>query len=475
MNMNQFVFAIFILPVYSIIYGWLVLRLPRSLKGLAAILLAAQLIVLSIALFYTPASSYEQWLWDIDEEWNIASALSSAQFVIVGVTALVAGWLAKAQRRYHRFYLSGIGLLFALLAFVEFFSWKPRAFGVWHWHLPYLIMGGVAAFATVIMVETLPKRERLWLLYLLAAFILISLGGIYLDSARDKICNAAYGILWLEGCIDQDVLDEVLEMVGGWLAVVAMLGHFSDIVPNVSKRVCKALILVPAIWILAVTQIVSIPPISNQARAKSVAVLFESGAQLTAYSFSRHEREIDIHLYLTAAEIGFERLGYSIHVIDMASEESVTSVDRRMNSHLDVYVGPGRSIANHYRAQLNLPAGAPSNHALWLVMSLWRMDGDEFTPLRILSSDHQLLSATQVHLDALVLPDESPPPLPRAPIATFVNGFTLDGAALPKQVRAGETLPITFTWRADKAGREDYVQFLHIGSACRPAFGIRIS
>ena len=81
---------------------------------------------------------------------------------------------------------------------------------------------------------------------------------------------------------------------------------------------------------------------------------------------------------------------------------------------------------------------------------------------KVLASDLNLLSETQVVLGELVLPADSPTP-ESVPLAQFDTGFTLDAVDMPEIARAGETLTIPFAWRSEEQGREDYIQFLHLG------------
>ena len=43
---------------------------------------------------------------------------------------------------------------------------------------------------------------------------------------------------------------------------------------------------------------------------------------------------------------------------------------------------------------------------------------------------------------------------------------------MPERAQAGETLAIPFAWRTDKDGREDFVQFLHLGHEASGAWWV---
>ena len=112
--------------------------------------------------------------------------------------------------------------------------------------------------------------------------------------------------------------------------------------------------------------------------------------------------------------------------------------------------------------KVEIPPQAPANRALWVVLTLWREKDGEYVLQEILASDHRLLSDTQVILDELIIPSPSASSSADA-LAVFDNGFTLDAVDLPEYARAGEALSLPFAWLSEEQGREDYIQFLHLG------------
>ena len=204
-----------------------------------------------------------------------------------------------------------------------------------------------------------------------------------------------------------------------------------------------------------------IPPISEQTETQSAKVDFESDARLHAYNFVQDAHSLVIHIYLSFSQSDFDGQGYSIHLIDPVNQESIASVDRYVDERQGLYMGPGYNPVRHQRAELSISAETPTNRMLWIALSLWRADGGEFLKQRILSSDHQLISDTQTVLGELVLPAVPVISLTES-LAEFANGFKLDPVSIPQTAGAGEILTIPFTWRADLAGSEDYVQFVHI-------------
>ena len=83
----------------------------------------------------------------------------------------------------------------------------------------------------------------------------------------------------------------------------------------------------------------------------------------------------------------------------------------------------------------------PTNRALWIVLSAWRALGDEYTSYPIVSSDHQLLSETQVVFGELVLPADAGVAA-NEQLASFDRGLALGLVQLPASAHAGDMLSI---------------------------------
>ena len=113
--------------------------------------------------------------------------------------------------------------------------------------------------------------------------------------------------------------------------------------------------------------------------------------------------------------------------------------------------------------EVEIPPDAPTNRALWLVLTLWREENGDFVRQNILSSDLQLLSDTQVILDEFVLKASTPLPETNTALASFENGFTLEDVELPERSRAGESMSIAVAWRSAQRSDDNYIQFLHLG------------
>ena len=186
------------------------------------------------------------------------------------------------------------------------------------------------------------------------------------------------------------------------------------------------------------------------------------------YRIDSGEEAAHIRLYVSARQqdyIRFDfRVGYSIHLVDQASGESVASTDRPATSrHSFWLLGPGYMPIYRQPLQITIPPGTPTNRALWVVLALWHRQDDEYALLKIITSDHQLLDDTQVVLGELVLPAKATATALTVPLAVFDSGFTLDAVDIPARAQPGETLTIPFTWRSSSDGNNDLVQFLHFG------------
>ena len=394
-------------PLSLLVLVWLFPRMPRSFRLLAAIMLATQLFFVVMQLFHSPSSKYDQWLWTLGREWNISSAFAAAQLALVGWAALMASWFARTQRAWHRFFVSGYGLLFLLLALMEFYSLKSSRLDAWI--LPHLLLGGLLACITIVQIETLSKPGRLWLLYLLAGLSLIVWGGVVVDSqGLLGFCDSLIGIISFEGCLNKGTLEEALEYFGGWVALVAMLGFLGDIVPSPSRRVRWTLFLLPPVLALVFTQTASIKPISEQTKSQSASVEFESGAQLHAYRLNSRDRKVTVNLYLSVPDADFSGLGYSLRLIDPVREEKVASVDRHLGDQWHFFMGPGYAPVYQQWTKFDIPPELRENHAYLVALSLWRDENPEFPLQEIRASDRRLLSESQVVLDDFVL--RAPPP-----------------------------------------------------------------
>ncbi len=449
-----FLFALYV-PVGLVSYWRLIPHLAAPYARLASVMLAAQIIVILLSIGLRPASRFESWLWSLDQEWNIPSILASAQLMLVAAVALLTAWLAVARSVPRRLYLGGIGLVFLFLAWDEHFSFHE---GIANWEEHDIALS--AMVATAIVAFRSPRRARIWHLCLLTGLAMNAIGGILLDG-EGPICDRL-GFLPLYGCLWPHNYEESLEFLGAWLALLAALGHLSLAVPTPKPRVWRALYALPALWILLLVHNAFIPRLELRLLAQPASVQFESGVRLHGYRIDKEDGTYVLRLYPSAKRRDYIGKGFSVHLVDQVSGDSVASRDRYMSRQAGLLSAPGYSHVYHQQVEVEIPTQTAANRALSLVLTLWRDINGEFLRQKVLSSDRKLLGETQVLLGELVLPANSPAPT-TVSLARFENGFSLGAVDLPQGARPGENLVIPFAWQSSENGREDHVQFLHLG------------
>ena len=452
-----FVFLLYV-PTGLISYWRLFPRLSPTSRRLASGFLAAQVLVIVVSLEMQSYTSIERWLWHLKSEWNIPATLASTQLAIVGGVALVTAWFAKARPAWQRFYLVGTGLVFLILALDEYLTLHE---GSPNWERNYTVLGAVLVVTTSLVAARSPRRLWIWHLCLLTGLAMCAAGGILLE-LLPPTCDS-FGVLRLDQCLNFFHWEEFLEFAGVWLALVALLGQLSDAVPMPNRRVRRVLYALPAIWILLLFLNSLIPRLELRLFAQPAIVKFESGVYLRGYRIGNGAGASSLRLYASARRWKYMGLGYSVHLVDLVSGNSVASHDEWADHQSGFWLlAPDDSPVFRHYMEFRIPPHASANRALWIVLTLWRKQDDDFVYQRVLSSDRHLLSETQVVLGELVLPADSPTP-ERVPLAQFGTGFTLAAVDLPEYARAGETLNIPVSWRSDVKGSEDYVQFLHFG------------
>jgi len=432
-------------------------RLSSSFRRLAWLLLAAQATVIGITFFVVPSTSFQEWLWNLDNEWNIPATLASIQLALVGVIALFTAVSGGAGPLRNRLYFAGVGLVFLYLAFDEYALIHEY---ITHWSRLYVGLGAAVVLATLAMAATSPKGRIMWYALLVSGLALSASGGILFEF---RCADPVFAVIG--NCAQKHLLEESLEFLGIWLALAAMMGCFTEFSPMPGVVMRRAIYAVPALWLLLLVLSPAISPIDVfNVGAKTAAVEYEADVRLHGYLLEKNQRHL--HLFISAGRWdyfgqGLAGLGYSIQLVDQASGSSVLGRDaythRRFFQLAPDYVPV-------YRQWLDIGATRelPPNRAYWIVLSLWRADGDDYQRQRILTSDRQLLNDSQLVLGELVLRAKTPAVQRSDSLAAFDNGFALDAAEMPARARAGETLAIKFSWRAEEAGVEELTQFLHL-------------
>ena len=403
---RAFAFSLYALSLMS--HWRLFPRLSLTSRRLATVMLAAQIVVIVVAMEIQPASEFEEWLWDLGKEWNIPSALASVQLALVGAAALVTAWLARTRPAWQRLYLVGMGLLFLFLAWDEYFILHER---ILNWKRIYAVGGMAAAAATVIVALRSPRHTWIWHLYLLVGLAISAAGAIFFE-LLPPACGHL-GFLRLDGCLRLSFWEELLEFLGIWLTLVAMLGQFSDAAPMPNLRVRRFLYALPALWILLLFVNSLIPRLELRLLAQPASVQFGTGVHLHGYRIDGGEETSVLWLYASARPrdyMGFGvRMGYSVHLVDPINGESIASHSEYANVAQDVWLlTPGYAPIFRHRIAVNIPPQAARSHPLWVALTVWRKKrSGEYVSQEVRASDHRLLNETQVILDEVVIPAAS--------------------------------------------------------------------
>lgn len=429
---------------------------PISLR-LAGFMLLAQVSVMAISVTVQPNSGFERWLWKLNGEWNIPASLASAQLSLVGAVALLTAWLAKARPSWERLYMVAIGMVFLFLAYDEYTAFHEF---IADWEQKYAAFGAVVALATLLVALHSTGRARMWCFLLLTGLAISAVGGLAVEQLNQPQICARLGILSQDRCAWRQPIEESLEFFGIWLTLVAVLGQFSDVSPAPTRRIRKSLMAFPALWIVVLILTTEIVSISDQTGARPAAVAFESDVRLQAFSIKQGNETLTINLFLSSNSLPFNELGYSIHLVDQVSGNSVVSRDQDANVQLDFVMGPGFVPAYRQWTVLEITPETAIDRALWIALTLWREDGGEYLSLPVIASDHRLLSDTQVILDEFALQAE-PRQRTISPIAVFEHGLALEDIDMPAYVIAGQMINVTFSWHSSVEGRTDLAQFLH--------------
>ncbi len=461
----QALLRIFMLLLYAPLGGfclWRLLpRLPAAARRLAALSLGAQLLLVIASLEIRALTPSEEWFWHLDREWNIQSVFAASQLALAGGSALVGAWRGRCLPLRQRRYLLAIGALLLFLGLDEFFSLKELLAEA-AWLRAYALVGALAAGATVWLLARLPRRERPWLALILLGLALMAAAGMLIDNLPlgcDELVR-----LHRDECLHYYTMpEEALELLGAWLLLLAVLGQVAGALPPPSLRLRAALSLMALLWFALLAAGSPLGSPRYQLPAAPLSAEYEAGLRLYGYETRADGAPNSIFLF-APLQLTRAGLGYSTHLIDQASGASIAHEDAWADRQRGYWLGHRRHIKVFQNPiTLRLPPAMPVNRAYWVVLTLWRADGDGFTDLAIVNSDRRQLSDTQLVLGEFVRRADaaaSPPPA-AAPRARFANGFVLEEAELPAAARAGAALPLTFAWRAATAGAEDLIQFLH--------------
>ena len=443
-----FVFIVYILAGL-VSYRRLIPRLLPSAKWLAVGMLAAQILVILVSLTIQPNSRDYEWLWHLNGERNLPAMLAATQLTLAGSMAMLTAWLAKTRPIWDRLYFVGIGWLFLHLARDEFYVFHesyPET-----WQLTYAALGATAVLATLVVAMRSPRKTRMWHMLLLSGLAISALGALIVEEFPIACVDL---FIPKSGCVLSYQYEEVLEFLGIWLALCAVLGHYSALVPRPRRVIDRLLYFLPILSITALLLpfwFTFFSSLEIHFTAHAASIKYESDLRLHAYRTEWSERRFAAKIFLSSKSWhNFTDLGYSVHLVDQISGKSVAGADESENRHQQWRIALNDFNTNYSRwIQVDIPEDAPTNRALWVVLTLWRDEGDQFVRLKVLESDHRLLDDTQVVLWELVLPSTSAA-LPSSLLAEYDKRITLEAVDMPLRAQPGENLSIEFAWHASK-------------------------
>ena len=196
---------------------------PRLVVAAA---LAPQFVVVVMVLFSQLTTRNERWLWNSENEFNMVSLVATMQFALVGCAGLLTAWMATERPAWHRAYFAFVGALFLFFTWDEYYDLRGWSAS---WWIYYGALGMALALASALVAVRSPRHTRKWYVGFVTGLALSAVGAIVLD-AMPWTCDV-FGP-WrvnVDRCLDLWRLEEVAELLGVWIALVAICGLYSDV------------------------------------------------------------------------------------------------------------------------------------------------------------------------------------------------------------------------------------------------------
>lgn len=452
------------LAAAAICYWQLAPRLTATAIRIAGLIAFSHVAVVIAHFARSDTWQFGAWLFGLNGEFNVPSAVTAITGVSVAAVLLRTAHLRYSLGSGRWTYFLGMGLFFLLLSWDDYggvvrYGILPLVGALPSYKYVYLIAGGSALAATFYCALTAEQGARIWHVVMIAALLLIGTFVVIVDMMTD-FCGTFFGA-WISDCVRKYPIEESAENFAIWLALIAALGHLGNLAAARATGIGKLLILASVVWFAIVLPTSRIAPQYGRSLARPANVAYSSGQYLHAFYIEQLVDEVGVDLFLSPAQFGFENLGYSVHIIDQETRESVASKSGDADHRGQFFLAPGWRPGYRQRESIPLPEDARRNRILWVTLSLWRREGDEYPEKTVFTSELALLSDSSVILGEIVIPAEPLGPPEQPALALFENGFALRPVKVAEEAAAGDSLTITFRWHTAEPSRETYIQFLH--------------
>ena len=436
-------------------------NLPPASKALATVFLVLfAALTINSELSYQPDIDFKR-TWRISREWTVPARVQSLQLALTGLVSLLNALLAWRRDRLASVYFLTLAAAFGFLGYLDYFNNAIDP----GWHEVYALAGALLVLLLLVITKVMSSgggqwvRQRGLLVCIPAGLVIGALGALGLDSIEVQISAWAQSS-WGQR-LKTSLLEESLEFLGMWLALVAISGLFAALAA--SRRLDYLVLAIAMVGLLAAFAL-PVPLKEQKTYVIETQVQFEGDNQLRGYTVQHVAGggKINVHAHLSPGPAGFEGLGYSIVLIDQASRAALKTDDDRADASLDDWQTADFRTVYRQWTDLDIPPAPAQSRALWLALALWRDVDGQYLPLQILSSELQTLGDSHVLLDEFVLRGAAQNPPPSDYLARFDNGFSLERAELPERAKIGEPLSAHFAWRADVDGEDDFIQLLHL-------------
>lgn len=221
-----------------------------------------------------------------------------------------------------------------------------------------------------------PRHSWKWHACFLAGLAISALGGLIIEQYRLPQSCGGTGLLLASGCATY-LLEEPLEFLGIWLALVAMLGHYSRVMPPSSRKHARLLYFLPLLWTIPVTLPSLIAAAEFRSQNEANALRYASSLTLHIHQLDHDDTAFTLQFFAIPDALDhFTDFGYSLHLVDQVNGSSVASIDQSASiSHLVSHPAIGAANTYQQRLTLNIPPGRYD-----LFTGLYRLSGLERLP-----------------------------------------------------------------------------------------------